>query len=204
MRSRIGKTVDERTRDLIDVMIDCAGRIERMTLDLMDLSRVDREAGGEYRPSDGLRAAVRMLLARLPGSGVTVEEQIQDSGIIHGRPGDMNHVFLNLLDNAARAVDSSGRIRIEAWNEAGFYCIRVGDSGAGIDAATAQRVFEPFFTTRQAGEGTGLGLAIARQVVHQAGGQIEVDRSALGGAAFTVRIPMLKRASRPAAQPASH
>jgi signal transduction histidine kinase len=204
MRSRLSKTVDERTRDLIDVMIDCAGRIERMTLDLMDLSRIDREAGGEYRPSDGLRAAVRMLHARLPSGGVEVEDQVQDSGTTHGRPGDMNHVFLNLLDNAARAVESSGRIRVEAWNEGGTYCVRVGDSGPGIDEATAQRIFEPFFTTRQAGEGTGLGLAIARQVVQQAGGQIDVDRSDLGGAAFTVRIPMTSRSSLPAAQPVSN
>ena len=130
---------------------------------------------------------------------------MQDSGTTHGRPGDMNHVFLNLLDNAARAVGSSGRIRVEAWNEAGSYCIRIGDSGPGIDAASAQRIFEPFFTTRQAGEGTGLGLAIALQVVQQAGGRIEVDRSDLGGAAFTVRIPMVGRLSLPAAaQPASN
>ena len=74
--------------------------------------------------------------------------------------------------------------------------MRVGDSGPGISPEAAERVFEPFFTTRQAGEGTGLGLAIARQVVQQAGGQIELERSELGGAAFVVRIPVTKRDAR--------
>jgi signal transduction histidine kinase len=131
-----------------------------------------------------------MLRARLPVGSVSVDERIEDSGVVHGRSGDMNHVFLNLLDNAARAVESGGSIRVEAWSEGGCYCVRVGDSGPGVDPSAAPRIFEPFFTTRQAGEGTGLGLAIARQVVQQAGGLIDLSRSELGGAAFTIRIPI--------------
>jgi signal transduction histidine kinase len=199
MRNRIKDKVDPSTRDLIDVMIDCASRIERLTIDLMDLSRVDRETAGSYRPCDGLRASLRMLRARV-APGVAIEEQVEDSGAIQGRPGDMNHVFLNLLDNAVRAVGASGRIRVDAQYESSAYVVRVGDSGPGIDSETAQQIFEPFFTTRPAGEGTGLGLAIARQVVQQAGGQIEVGSSPLGGAEFTVRLPMSGRRSVPAPQ----
>jgi signal transduction histidine kinase len=188
MRAKLGNTVNQSTQQLMDVMIDCSERIERLTIDLMDLSRVDREVGGPYCPSDGLRAAIRLVQARLPET-VAIEEQIMDAPVIDGRPGDMNHVFLNLLDNAARAVGDSGRIRIEAVAEASAYVIRVGDSGPGIDAETAKHVFEPFFTTRQAGHGTGLGLALAQQVVMQCGGDIELGWSELGGALFTVRIP---------------
>jgi signal transduction histidine kinase len=199
MRGRLRDKVDQSTAGLIDVMIDCASRIERLTLDLMDLSRVDREVGGTYRPSDGLRSSMRLLRARVE-SKVAVEDAIEDSPIIEGRAGDMNHVFLNLLDNAVRAVGSSGRIRVDASVQGGFYVVRVGDSGAGVDPETARRIFEPFFTTRPAGEGTGLGLAIARQVVEQIGGSIELARSDLGGAAFTVRIPMPGgRSAQPAA-----
>lgn len=199
MRKRLKDKIDPSSHDLMDVMIDCASRIERLTLDLMDLSRVDREVGGEYRPSDGLRAGVRMLRARVP-SGVTVQEQIEDSQLIHGRVGDMNHVFLNLLENAAHAVADVGTVRIDARNDSGWYVVRVADSGPGINTETAQRIFEPFFTTRPAGEGTGLGLAIARQVAQQAGGDIELARSELGGAAFVVRIPMANRQSLVAPQ----
>jgi signal transduction histidine kinase len=194
MRSKLGNTVGESTQQLIDVMIDCAQRIERLTTDLTDLSRVDREVGGLYMPSDGLRAAVRLVKARL-SNGVSIEEFIGDAPVIEGRPGDMNHVFLNVLDNAARAVGEEGRIRIDASLNDGAYVIRVGDSGPGVDDATAKHIFEPFFTTRPAGEGTGLGLAVAQQVVMQCGGQIELGRSELGGALFTISIPTAARTS---------
>jgi signal transduction histidine kinase len=194
MRTRLGSTIGESTLQLMDVMIDCAQRIERLTVDLMDLSRVDREESGTYRPSDGLRAAIRLVRARLPAS-ITIEEEIADAPLIDGRAGDMNHVFLNVLDNAARAVEPSGTIRVEGVNGDGVYVIRVGDSGPGVDDATAKHIFEPFFTTRPAGEGTGLGLAVAQQVLLQCGGQIELGRSDLGGALFTVHIPSVVRAS---------
>jgi signal transduction histidine kinase len=194
MRKKLGDSVGESTQHLMDVMIDCAERIERLTVDLTDLSRVDREVDGPYRPSDGLRAAIRLVQARL-ASDVRVEQEIADAPIIEGRPGDMNHVFLNLLDNAAKAAGDTGRIRIEAATQAGAYVVRVGDSGPGVDDSIAARIFEPFFTTRVAGEGTGLGLALAQQVVHQCGGTIEVGRSDLGGALFTVNIPLELRAS---------
>jgi signal transduction histidine kinase len=194
MRAKLGSTVGDSTRQLIDVMIDCAERIERLTVDLMDLSRVDREQGGLYRPSDGLRAAIRLVRARLP-SQVSLEESVEDAPEIQGRPGDMNHVFLNLLDNAARAVLDRGSIRVTAAMQGDMYVICVDDSGPGVDPETAKRIFEPFFTTRPAGEGTGLGLAVANQVLSQCGGDIQVTRSHLGGARFTASIPVVRRPS---------
>lgn len=189
MRARMRGRVDTQTFELVDVMIDCADRIERMSRDLMDLSRVDREPSGAFTPSDGLRSAVRLAKARVIGA-VTIDDQVQDCAPMQGRAGDINHVFLNLLDNAIRAVGDSGRIRITAGAENGFYMTRIADSGGGIDPSASERIFEPFFTTRKAGDGTGLGLAIARQIVRQHGGEISVSRSELGGALFTVQLPM--------------
>jgi signal transduction histidine kinase len=198
MRSRMRNRVDPQTFELVDVMIDCADRIERLSRDLMDLSRVDREPSGAFCPSDGLRSAVRLAKARVIGA-VTIDDQVQNCSPIEGRAGDINHVFLNLLDNAIRAVGESGRIRITAAAESGYYVTRIADSGGGVDPSAAERIFEPFFTTRKAGEGTGLGLAIARQIVRQHGGEISVSRSELGGALFTVQLPMTATGDRPAA-----
>jgi signal transduction histidine kinase len=192
MRARIRERADRATVELIDVMIDCADRIERLTRDLMDISRVDREPSGAFSPSDGLRSAIRLAKARVLGT-VTIDDQVQDCCIVEGRPGDINHVFLNLLDNAIRAVGDSGRIRITAASDGASYVARIADSGRGIDQALVDRIFEPFFTTRSAGEGTGLGLSIARQIVRQHGGEIEVNRCDLGGAEFTVRLPTSER-----------
>jgi len=198
MRSRMRGRVDPQTFELVDVMIECAERIERMSRDLMDLSRVDREPSGAFCPSDGLRSAVRLAKARAFGS-VTIDDQVQDCSPMEGRAGDINHVFLNLLDNAIRAVGESGRVRINATIENGQYVTRIADSGGGVEPSISERIFEPFFTTRKAGDGTGLGLAIARQIVRQHGGEIIVSRSELGGALFTVQLPMTPVGDRSAA-----
>jgi signal transduction histidine kinase len=194
MRQRLGRMVDAPSLELMDVMVECAERIERLTQDLLDLSRVDREEGGAYRPSDGLRAALRLFRTRV-SEGVTIEDDIAVSAMTEGRVGDMNHVFMNLLDNAMRAIGDRGTIRVHGAMQNGFYVTQIEDSGPGVDEETAERIFEPFFTTREAGAGTGLGLAIARQVVNAAGGTIEVGRSSLGGAMFMTRIPIEKRSS---------
>jgi signal transduction histidine kinase len=188
LRQRVSGVVDAPSLELMEVMSECAERIERTTQDLLDLSRVDREQGGPYRPSDGLRAALRLLRMRVV-DGVTIEDDVAVSAVSQGRMGDMNHVFMNLLDNALRAIGERGTIRVRGEMQNGFYVARIEDSGPGIDERIAAQIFEPFFTTRSAGDGTGLGLAIVKQVIGAAGGTIEVGRSVLGGASFTVRIP---------------
>jgi two-component system, NtrC family, sensor kinase len=137
-----------------------------------------------------LHGALRLIKARLPNT-VTLEEHIEDSGLIEGRPADISHAFINLLDNAARAVRDGGTIRVEASCRHGLYQVSIGDSGSGVDPALAERILEPFFTMRPAGEGTGLGLTIAQQAALECGGDLQVGRSALGGASFILRIPLV-------------
>lgn len=189
MRSRLNGSLSASAIDMFEVMIDCTERIGHLTDDLMDLSRVDRAEAARYRPSDGLRASIRLVGARV-SEHVLLEEKVEDAPQIEGRPGDMNHVFLNLLDNAVRAVGARGRIEVDGRVRDGAYEVRISDSGPGVPEKIAQQIFEPFFTTRHAGEGTGLGLSIARQVILQAGGDMRVERAALGGAEFIVRIPV--------------
>src|SRR5262249_45360956 len=103
LRTKLADKLDPRGKDLMDAMIDGAGRIERMTTDLLDLSRVDREVDGKFKPGEGLLSAVRLLRARLP-EGVSVEAHVDEAVETTGRAAEVNQVFLNLLDNAARAV----------------------------------------------------------------------------------------------------
>jgi signal transduction histidine kinase len=175
------------------IMLDCAVRIERMTLDLLDLSRIDRESSGEFAPGAGLLACTRMLASRL-GQDVELRTEVDEKATASGRAGDMNHVFMNVIDNALRAVGTRGRIEVHGTVEDDFYVVTVADSGAGIELESRERVFEPFWTTRPAGEGTGLGLSIARQILEEHAGSIQADVSSLGGALFTVRLPLHRMA----------
>jgi signal transduction histidine kinase len=189
VRDRVSAAFDEPTREMWEIMESSAERIEQLSTDLLDLSRIDRSTLGRFEPGKGLAASVRLVSAKLPSS-VQVTTEVDESVTMFGRPGDLNHVFLNLIDNAARAVGEKGKIRVRGRRENGVYIIDVSDSGAGVDPEIAEKIFEPFVTTRGVGEGTGLGLAIARDVVEQHRGKIEVGPSDLGGASFTIRLPL--------------
>ncbi len=188
-QSKLSPSADPATRELVEMMLDCADRIERITTDLMNVSRIDRAPVDRWRAADGLSSCVRLIRARLPPR-VTLQESLDEQAEIEGRPGDLNQVFLNLLDNATRAVGDQGQIELRAESKNGVLQVSVDDSGPGIEPEEREGIFQPFVTTRAAGEGTGLGLSIAKQVIEQHGGTIEVGNSSLGGALFTVRIPI--------------
>ena len=109
--------------------------------------------------------------------------------------GRLSQVFLNLLINAAHAIDegsaSDNEIRVHTWAEAGQACAEVRDTGKGIDAQHVEKIFEPFFTTKQVGSGSGLGLAISKNIIESYGGTITAQGGAGRGASFIVRLPIM-------------
>ena len=106
--------------------------------------------------------------------------------------GQLRQVLWNLVGNAVQAVSGAeqgpGRVRVRVRREDVEAVVTVEDSGPGVPADIRPRIFEPFFTTRPAG--TGLGLATVHQVLAQQGGTITLGDSPLGGASFTVRLPI--------------
>jgi len=110
--------------------------------------------------------------------------------------GEINQVILNLVVNAAQAIESSGKplpgtITISTRCDGDWVEIEVGDSGTGIPDAIRERIFDPFFTTKEVGKGTGQGLAICRDVVvTKHGGTLEIGGAKGEGAVFTVRLPI--------------
>jgi signal transduction histidine kinase len=97
---------------------------------------------------------------------------------------------LNLIVNAEQSLagQQGGTIRIEMELPEGWVVVRVVDNGRGIDEAIADRLFEPFMTTRSRDDSSGLGLCVARQIAEQHGGTLTVE-PATAGAAFALRLP---------------
>jgi signal transduction histidine kinase len=111
------------------------------------------------------------------------------------RGGEINQVLLNLIVNAAHAVEAkgqgTGKITVATARRDGWAEIRVTDTGTGIPREICDRIFDPFFTTKAPGKGTGQGLAICHTIVVQKhGGSIEVDSILGKGATFVVRLPL--------------
>jgi len=123
---------------------------------------------------------------------------------VDGIPNQLQQVLVNIINNAAQAIASTGRngtveVRAHPWLEG--VAIDVTDDGPGIPEELHQRIFEPFFTTKPAGEGTGLGLSICQGIIREHGGRLSV-RSAPGqGATFTIELPAAREAPADAAPP---
>jgi signal transduction histidine kinase len=203
VRRKLAAAISPRDDDMFGAMISSGERINTLIKDLMDLSRVDQEGVSRFRPAEGVRSCIRLIEARIQGP-VHMDAELDDAIEIQGKAGDLSHVFLNLIDNAVRAAEPSGRIHLVIERRGESFVFEIGDSGTGIPSDKHEAVFAPFYTTRAAGEGTGLGLAIARQVVIQHGGTITIGRSPLGGALFTVALPSAAGTESPVASATVH
>jgi two-component system NtrC family sensor kinase len=103
----------------------------------------------------------------------------------------LNQVFLNLLKNAAEALEGrGGTVWVSARREGDAVRVLVRDDGPGIAREALGRIFEPFHTTKAPGRGSGLGLSISRRIVADHGGTLEVESSPGAGATFSVRLPL--------------
>jgi two-component system NtrC family sensor kinase len=116
-------------------------------------------------------------------------------------PNQIQQVFVNLLNNAAQAIASTGRpgriqVRARRWLDG--VAVDVIDDGPGMSEALAAQVFEPFFTTKPEGEGTGLGLSISQGIVREHGGRIMLATEEGRGSTFTVQLPLSTRPPAPA------
>jgi two-component system NtrC family sensor kinase len=110
--------------------------------------------------------------------------------------GQLQQVFLNVLNNAFSAVEDGGAIEIKTWRyDDDLVAASIEDNGIGMSEETRQRIFDPFFSTRQ-GYGTGLGLSITYGIIQKLGGRIEVQSKEGGGTTFTFYLP--KKAAKEA------
>ena len=105
-------------------------------------------------------------------------------------PGQLNQVFMNLLVNAAHAIDTNGQVSVRTGQAGEEVWVEISDTGCGMSPETIGRIFEPFFTTKPVGKGTGLGLSISYGIVNKHGGRIEVDSQVGRGTTFRVVLPV--------------
>lgn len=185
-------TEDPETREAVRLM---KRQVERATATLRSVVDFARPGPAEMRPTDladlmretvkFVRFDKRFRRARI------VEEYDEKTPRVPADPDQLQQVAMNLLFNAADAVDSDGEIRVRVGREDGRPCVffEVADTGHGMPPDVQARIFEPFFTTKPKGKGTGLGLSVCRGIVEGHGGTIEVRSDAGRGAAFRVLLP---------------
>ena len=169
-------------------------RIHHTIRDLLDFSRNEPAQEGRIESSADLSEVVSDTVKLIDRQSRFRDIDLVltlDDGLLRVR-GDHEHLrqlLLNLLFNAADALGGKGRIEVRASSSNGVVRLTVEDDGPGIDSEIIGQVFDPFVTTKAAGQGTGLGLAVCHTIVELLGGTIEAANREQGGAAFEVRLP---------------
>lgn len=169
-------------------------RIHRIIRDLLDFARARPEAPEDEKASTDLAVvidrAVTLVAPQKDLRRISIERRVAaDLPLVRGSEDRWTQVLLNLLLNAADAIEGDGTITIvlEAdEQDASRVVLRVSDSGPGIAPEVRDRLFEPFVTTKPPGSGTGLGLAVCLALVEGFGGKMSADNVEGGGARFTI------------------
>lgn len=172
--------------------IEGAERVQRIVRDLMTFSRVTEEQRTLVDVNAAVDVALKMADHEIKYRARLVREPGQLAPV-YGNDGRLSQVFLNLLINAARAIDEghadANEIRVRTWMEGHQVSVEVADTGHGVAPEHIPRLFEPFFSTRAPGAGAGLGLSICHNVVRAHGGRITVESEVGVGTRFVVHLP---------------
>jgi two-component system NtrC family sensor kinase len=171
----------ERVDELIHVLLGYA-RPERAKIEFVDLPRE-------------IDAVLRFLRPSFLSGEIDVEVAIPAGPIyVAAGRGDVRQILLNLLGNARDAVgERPGKIGVALRERSGTIELLVQDNGPGVAPDDRDKIFQPFFTTKE--NGAGLGLAVVRSLVEAAGGGISFENVAEGGCCFVVRWPIAKKLS---------
>ena len=188
-----GGTAPESLREPLEAIRNEAERAAKIVRSLLNFARKNE---GERRLQPfGPILEETVLLLRNQLTALKIEANLEVADDLPPIAVDANRlqqVFVNLVNNAAQAMEAAGvgdRIDIVAKKWMDGVALHIVDNGPGVPEEIAARVFEPFFTTKPEGEGTGLGLSICQGIVKEHGGRIVFSARPGGGADFTVELP---------------
>ncbi|MBS4099539.1 MAG: PAS domain S-box protein [Sulfuricella sp.] len=165
-------------------------RVKKIVLDLKDFSHSG--ADEEWKWADlqqGLESTLNIVWNELKYK-CEVNKEFGELPPIYCLPSQLNQVFMNLLVNAAQAIEEHGIVALRTGREGERVWVEVADTGKGIPPENLKRIFDPFFTTKPVGKGTGLGLSLSYNIVAKHHGSIEVRSEVGKGTAFRVWLPV--------------
>ena len=190
--------VEEGLREDLGRILKDAERCRDTVKELLEFTRQTRHL---MRPHDINKVISRTLFLLENQSlfqNIEIEKKLTDDlPPVQADIQQLNHLFMNIVLNAAQAMSGHGRLKIETYKIAGRdrLGVEISDSGPGIPKDVIAHIFDPFYTTKEEGEGTGLGLSLAYGIVKNHGGSITARNHPAGGAVFTTELPIASQES---------
>jgi signal transduction histidine kinase len=164
-------------------------RISELVRAIKEYSHMDQMPEQEVDIHQGIENTLVMLRHRLK-HGISIAREYDDSlPKVCARPGELNQMWTNLLDNAIDAMNGKGELRIRTARELDTALVEIADTGPGIPPEVQKRIFEPFFTTKDVGQGLGLGLDTVYRIARSHSGEVTFT-SRPGDTRFQVRLPL--------------
>jgi two-component system, NtrC family, sensor kinase len=180
----------EDVRALLKESQDGLARVKKIVQDLKEFSHVDEAEWQESDLNEGLESTLNVVWAELKYKAEVIREY-GAMPTVRCIAAQVNQVFMNLLVNAAQAIEERGTITVRTGSEGDHVWVEIQDTGKGMPPDVVKRIFEPFFTTKPVGKGTGLGLSLSYDiVVKRHGGYFDVNSTPGQGTTFRVWLPI--------------
>jgi len=190
LKKHTGADSPAEVREVVDDIVGQTARVKRIVGDLLEFARMKEpelkpvEICGMLRRAYGLVSSASLYR---PGEVKFSLECPEEEVFVDVDPDQMDRVFINIMTNAVDAMGGHGALSVKVGVDEGSASVTVEDTGPGIEPSLLDKLFEPFYTTKE--RGTGLGLSIAYNIVRRHGGDISVTSEVGKGTAFTVRLP---------------
>jgi len=175
--------------DLVKEAIEGATRAKKIVQDLRDFSRIDKQDKSTFDLEAGIDATLNIVNNEIKYKAEVVKEYAGVKPFVCVG-SQINQVILNLLVNAAQAIEEFGKITIRTgYDGADWVWFEVEDTGKGIPEEIQNKIFDPFFTTKPVGKGTGLGLSLSYKIIQDHQGKVDLQSNIGVGSKFRVSLP---------------
>ena len=191
------ESTTQSIKEYMSEILKAANRAKDMVSHIQIFSRQSGQETSPINLQPVIKEALKLIRASIPSS-ISIESDIaNDCGPIIANPTQIHQIIMNLCTNAYHAMEERGgklsvslsRLADQSTDCAGSVVLKVSDTGSGIAPEIIERIFDPYFTTKDIGKGSGMGLAVVHGIVENAGGRISVKSSLGNGSTFEVVLP---------------
>lgn len=181
----------EELDELVADTNDGVQRVKEIVRNLRSFARMDAQARTDADLNEGIRSTLKLINNQI-SDNTRINLSLEEIPPVVCNPGEINQVLLNILVNAAQALEGQREpsLEIASKENQGWVEISIGDNGKGMSKEIQKRIFEPFYTTKDIGKGTGLGLSISYGIVSHHQGELHVESAPNQGTVFTLRLPI--------------
>ena len=176
--------------DLIKSCKEGTDRTKNIVLDLKNFSRMEEMVLTQFDIPKEIDTTLNILNNKLKNRITIIKNYSPETPKIEAYGGQLNQVFMNIIDNAQDAMGETGTLTINVYKEKENVKIEFIDTGSGIPEENLNKVFDPFFTTKAVGKGTGLGMSISYRVIKDHNGTIDIQSKVGEGTKFTITLPI--------------